>query len=63
LSKIIFPSSLTKIEKGSFSRCRELSDIIIGENSNLTSIGGEAFYDCSSLLEINLPNGINSLET
>lgn len=56
LKKVKLPESLVKIGKGSFSQCKELTEINFP--SNLESIAGEswdgAFYECYKLTTLDL---------
>ena len=46
---------------GTFNGCTNLQTINISKNSKLTSVGLNAFKDCSSLTSINVPNGVTSI--
>ncbi len=58
---ITIPDNVTEIRGGAFSNCWELENVIISENSKLTSIGFSAFYGCSSLTSITIPKGVTSI--
>ncbi len=46
------------IEKNAFRGCIKLKSVAIGDNSQLTTIGDYAFYECSSLASIIIPNSV-----
>ena len=50
-----------KANNGTFNGCTNLQTINISKNSKLTSVGLNAFKDCSSLTSINVPNGVTSI--
>ncbi len=52
LRSIIFPKSLSRIEKAAFKECRYLENIRF--SAGLEYIGIEAFYGCGSLKEIEI---------
>lgn len=58
--KITFPASLTSIGS-SFYGCKKLKRVINIENTQLTSIGENAFFNCSSLAEITFPASLTSI--
>ena len=60
--EITFPASLTSIES-SFYGCGKLKRVINIENTQLTSIGDNAFRYCSSLAEITLPASLTTIGT
>ena len=59
LSKIVIPSSVTRIGDSAFDTCRSLSEIVIP--SSVTSIGKSAFSFCDSLSEIVIPSSVTSI--
>ena len=69
LTSIGIPSSVTEIvgsdywEDGAFKNCTSLESVTFEENSQLTTIGGNAFRGCSSLTSIEIPNGITEIES
>ena len=62
LQKIIIPNSVTFISASAFSGCSGLSEIAL-PNRMVSSIEDHTFYDCSSLKNIKLPEGITAIGT
>lgn len=62
LNFITIPSSVQSIGRGAFSGT-PLHKISFNENSDLESIGYEAFKDCKWLQEFIMPNSVVELET
>lgn len=58
ITRINIPSSITEISADAFSGMENLTTVTFGENSQLTSIGANAFADCVNLKNINLPSGV-----
>ena len=50
------------IKDGAFVSCELLSNIIISNNSNITSIGESAFSGCYSLRNIKIPSRVTSIQ-
>lgn len=62
LEKIELPSTLVSIGEAAFSECTKLKDVLFHPGTkNLKSIGGEAFYGCSRLTHLDLPDCIENL--
>lgn len=55
----IIPSSVVRLNEGSFYNCRGLTSIIIPRSVRV--IGKEAFYYCSDLVSITLPASVATL--
>ena len=51
--------NVTSIGKWTFSFCKSLTSITIG--NNVTSIGEGAFFNCESLTSITIPNSVTSI--
>lgn len=56
-SSITLPTTLENISNYAFAYCSKLTGVKI--DNNVKYIGSSAFYECSSLLEVNLPNVFN----
>ena len=61
IKSVSLPDSLKTIGNGSFAHCLSFSKIEIGEESQLESIGDEAFILCERLGSIYLPKNLSSL--
>jgi|GEM_PF-5804225 len=60
IKNFTLPSSLEKIGRCSFMRCKEIEKIIIPDN--VTSIDREAFMSCINLKNVVLPKNIKRIE-
>ncbi|MBO7326539.1 MAG: leucine-rich repeat domain-containing protein, partial [Clostridia bacterium] len=60
-AKIIIPDSIVSIEAEAFSDNYKVTSVTFGENSQLTTIGNNAFYSCHSLTSIVIPDGVISI--
>ena len=60
LEEIFFNKSLKEIFSHAFDSCEKLKTIDLS-NTNLVSIGEEAFCSCSNLMEVILPNSLINL--
>lgn len=59
---IDIPNSVKSIGNGAFYQTRVRS-VNFGAESQLQSIGYEAFFQCTSLKEFIMPNGVNNIKT
>lgn len=59
---IDIPNSIKSIGNGAFYQTRVRS-VNFGAESQLQSIGYEAFYECTSLKEFIMPNGVKNIKT
>ena len=58
LKKITIPNTITKIGDDAFSGLKSLETVVFEENSQLTSIGEDAFVGCWNLTSITIPNSV-----
>ncbi len=58
---VTIPDSVVEIEKNAFYSRHELTTVVIGEGSKLTTIGNNAFSGCRALTSIYLPAGVTSI--
>ena len=61
ICSIVIPDSVVTIEDYAFYMCSKLVSVVIGENSNLTTIGKSAFDYCTSLTEIYIPEKVENI--
>jgi hypothetical protein len=61
LETITIPNSVINIDSSAFSNCSNLSNVTFEENSSLTTIGLDAFLNCTSLGNINVPASVVSI--
>ena len=59
LTKVILPSSVTRIGESSFAYCSSLAEIEL--SPNLQEIPSRAFYNCSGLEKIEIPSGVTNI--
>lgn len=55
IKKLYLPSTLKVIQDGAFKDCLELEEVVC-DNENLTTIGDDAFANCSKLKSFNFAN-------
>ena len=61
LEKISIPDSVTSIGKHAFEECKNLTQVTLGEQSNLQTLGERAFYGCAYLRAFAMPQKLSSL--
>ena len=61
LEKIQIPPSVVSIESYAFTGDSALKEVTFGDGSTLSELGARAFYQCASLVNIQLPNSIKRL--
>ena len=61
LTSIDIPASVKSIGKAAFYQCQSMKAVKFGANSNLEFIADNAFYNCSVLEEIQLPDGLKTI--
>jgi hypothetical protein len=62
VTTVEIPASVTIICSGAFRDCTNLATILFASNSKLTTIAHEAFIGCASLKNIEIPNGVATIE-
>ena len=60
--RVFIPKSVVEIKFGAFNDCKSLREVVFEEGSELKAIGEHAFNGCSSLVKINLPEGLKIIE-
>ena len=55
ITSVEFPDSIKSIGNSAFNSCNKLKSIRFGNNSELESIGANAFEWCSNLVQVYLP--------
>lgn len=63
IDSIFIQSKIKEIEPFAFDNCIHLHSVIFDENSQLTTIGNDAFRNCFSLKKIKIPSNVNSIES
>jgi len=65
LRDINIPDTVTEIENGAFQHCINLKSLILNESEvygkGLKKIGADAFYGCSNLEEVIIPNSVEQI--
>jgi|GEM_PF-3474661 len=61
ITQVVVSSKITSIDEEDFANHGRLKSITFEENSQLTSIGFKAFYECHNLTEIVIPGGVTSI--
>ena len=61
LSSIRLPASLVEISTGAFQGCAALAEVYIPAHGNLTTLGDNTFYTCSSLRALSIPHGVTAI--
>ena len=62
LTSIIIPDGVTTIGYYAFYDCVKLKTVTFGENSQLTTIDEKAFYNCESLISIDIPDSVTTID-
>lgn len=61
LSNVHIPASVTRLGKYAFNKCFALSNITFAEESKITKILSDTFWNCYSLKEIIIPSKVESI--
>lgn len=60
LEEVSFPASLTKVGYSSFANCKSLKEVDLS-NTQVTLIDGNAFYNCPSIVSVQLPSTLKEI--
>lgn len=61
ITTVMIPNGMKDINNGTFSGCTSLETVTFAANSIVSTVGMQAFYNCSSLKSIELPESVASL--
>ena len=61
LTSVLITNNVTSIEEGAFKYSYSLKNVTFESGSQLTTIGSEAFYSCSNILQLNIPSTVTSI--
>ena len=61
LTSVTIPASVTIIRSCAFMNCSSLASVAIAENSQMATIGGNAFKNCSNLTLFTLPASVTTI--
>ena len=61
LKKVIFQDGVTSIGDQAFDHCENLTTVVFDEGINLKTIGVGAFWGCTNLTSVTLPESLQSL--
>ena len=61
LQCVEFPASLCSMGEYAFEYCSDMTDVVFAPNSRLTQIPQRAFYQCTGLANLVLPDGLVSI--
>lgn len=61
LTDVIIPNKVTRLQYGAFLKCSNLKNVTMEEGSALQSIEPMAFYECTTLESIDLPDSIQKI--
>lgn len=61
IQSVFIPSTIKAIEPFAFNKCRNLQHVEFSEDSQIETIGMNAFSDCSSLTKIKIPSSLKHI--
>lgn len=61
LQSVIVPASVTKIGEKAFEGSKNLVSVAFASGSKLSTIGGRAFFGCTKLDNLTMPNSVTSV--
>ena len=62
ITKVIIDDDVTEIAEDAFEHCQNLKVVVFSPNSKLKKIGKGAFYKCTALEEVDLPDSVEELK-
>lgn len=62
LKEVVFSNNIKELQYNAFEKCPNLTTVTF-EGSNLTTLGGQVFLNCTAIENITLPNTITSFGT
>ena len=60
ITAVTIPAKITIVDRETFSGCSALSSLVFA-GKNVTTIGDYAFYNCSQLKSVTIPNGVKQI--
>ncbi|MBP5177852.1 MAG: leucine-rich repeat protein, partial [Clostridia bacterium] len=63
LTSVVIGANVEQLPTGAFERCAGLKTVVFSEAGNLRSVGRYAFSECVSLESLELPDGLESVES
>ena len=63
ITEIVIPDTVETINNYAFYSCRNLKKVTFGENSALTNIYYQAFYNCTALESFTCPSGLQRIDS
>ncbi len=61
LTSIVIPNTVISIGRSAFDTCSGLAEVTFAENSQLSAIGENAFYNCKNLTSISIPSKVTAI--
>ena len=61
LTSVSIPNTIVEIGESAFAYCTALSTVRFASGSKLTTIGENAFYQCSSITSLTIPDSVQSI--
>lgn len=61
LTSVSIPNTVVEIGESAFERCTALSTLRFAPESKLTTIGASAFWSCSSITSLTIPDSVRSI--
>ena len=61
ITMVSIPSNISSIERYAFVDCKNLQAVVFADDSKITKIGYSAFSQCEGLVDITLPENIESI--